>query len=612
MGIGGAFNRFTAIVLLVFSQLLQAETAPFEFLYIEANEGTASGGHVAARLGDEVFHYQHVSPGLLRLYRDDFQWFTRHYGTHENRNIHAHPIKLPATALQRLYDGLEHRRLVQDEQYATLQSVSRQIALLRLLRTRQQTGLAYLSVAGAGLFNRMETTTQEPSLVALRQEVEDHSGTGMLQQKITALTQELEHPHTMLQPHDNTEFSRLNYRPITFSAAENYKDLLLLRCALEVLIHAHPLQQNITLEPAPAEFILGSQQKQALERYRQKLHEELRGLALNPHPDKALALISGMAQLAVISRSIDSGKLLFLNTRENPPAIQKNGQHIEHGGILQALFTNAREQWLQAKARLDQTENLSELDYRLLEKAANAFMYFRLSMASPAPADLVGFQTVPEKNAELALPRSDLPDAEIQAAITQLEQLQANLTAQLYALYGYNLILRNCVTELLLTLNEILPDNSPETNAFKQIGLQPFAFIPFASYALIESSYDATKSHLLPSHRNRLLELAETTENPAWIALRESNTLSATLYQAQTQTPAFLFFTEDAIWPRPLQGYLNTALGLVQMGSGVLSLPWDNGETLKLGASGLLVSLPELFFFNIRKGTYPEWTQPIP
>jgi len=180
----------------------------------------------------------------------------------------------------------------------------------------------------------------------------------------------------------------------------------------------------------------------------------------------------------------------------------------------------------------------------------------------------------------------------------------------MHALYGYNLIGRNCVTELVSRLNEILPPHT--TAAVSQSVLQAFSFIPFVGYELMQINADANRSYLIPSHRNRLLARSKTLEDPSWVALRESNTVSAMLYPNQTQTPSFLFFTEDAVWPRPLQGSLNAATGLAQAASGVFSLPWDNGKRLKLGAGAILVSLPELLFFNIRKGSYPEWTRPAP
>jgi hypothetical protein len=47
----------------------------FDYLYIEANEGDSSGGHAALRFGGETFHFQHETPGILRLRRIDSDAF---------------------------------------------------------------------------------------------------------------------------------------------------------------------------------------------------------------------------------------------------------------------------------------------------------------------------------------------------------------------------------------------------------------------------------------------------------------------------------------------------------------------------------------------------------
>jgi hypothetical protein len=63
-----------------------------EYLYINANEGTASGGHAAIRFGDQVFHFEHRAPGILVLARDGFERFRHLYGDLENRTIRVSRI----------------------------------------------------------------------------------------------------------------------------------------------------------------------------------------------------------------------------------------------------------------------------------------------------------------------------------------------------------------------------------------------------------------------------------------------------------------------------------------------------------------------------------------
>ncbi|MGZ5018780.1 MAG: hypothetical protein ACXV8U_23680 [Methylobacter sp.] len=66
-----------------------------------------------------------------------------------------------------------------------------------------------------------------------------------------------------------------------------------------------------------------------------------------------------------------------------------------------------------------------------------------------------------------------------------------------------------------------------------------------------------------------------------------------------------MFFTDDNVLLRPVFGLVNTAVGIGQSVYGLFSWPLlDSGNNLKSGATGILMSLPELFFFNMRKGSY--------
>ena len=93
-------------------------------------------------------------------------------------------------------------------------------------------------------------------------------------------------------------------------------------------------------------------------------------------------------------------------------------------------------------------------------------------------------------------------------------------------------------------------------------------------------------------------------ENAFLAYLRESNTLSSSLYQFHDKDSFFIFFTDDKILPRPLFGAINTVAALGQTLYGLLALPFDSGKNLNSGIMGMAMSIPELVFFNIRKGTY--------
>ena len=130
-------------------------------------------------------------------------------------------------------------------------------------------------------------------------------------------------------------------------------------------------------------------------------------------------------------------------------------------------------------------------------------------------------------------------------------------------------------------------------------------FIPFLSFRIMGETWRVSSTEVEPSYRLRELGQAKTLENPLWVGLRESNVFSSSLYRWHGGDPAFVFFTDDLLLARPLAGGFNVAAGLAQSLSGLLTLPWDGGKNLRLGVKGALISLPELFFFNIRKGSFP-------
>ncbi len=88
------------------------------------------------------------------------------------------------------------------------------------------------------------------------------------------------------------------------------------------------------------------------------------------------------------------------------------------------------------------------------------------------------------------------------------------------------------------------------------------------------------------------------------MALRESNTLTATVYEGSLQDDHFLFFADGNPWLRPALGTANLVYGLAHAAAGLLSAPLDRGRRLRGGLEGAFYSLPELVGVSIRKGRY--------
>jgi len=133
--------------------------------------------------------------------------------------------------------------------------------------------------------------------------------------------------------------------------------------------------------------------------------------------------------------------------------------------------------------------------------------------------------------------------------------------------------------------------------------------IPFVSSQRVRKSWRVVAIDELPSLRRARAAQLRAQEDPAWVALRESNTLTSTLYTPGGDDSLFVFFTDDGVALRPLLGAFNLTAALVGTGVGLLRLPFDGGRALDAALRGAFFSLPELAFQNIRKGTF-EWIAP--
>jgi len=123
-----------AVLLVGLSSAAAAETGrSVEYLYIEANEGGSSGGHVALRLGDEVFHFEHRSPGVLVLGRDGFEHFRHRYSVLENRTIHVSRIPVGAESYDLLVERFRRRLFLQRRHWAAIESLREDGATLEQL-----------------------------------------------------------------------------------------------------------------------------------------------------------------------------------------------------------------------------------------------------------------------------------------------------------------------------------------------------------------------------------------------------------------------------------------------------------------------------------------------
>ena len=131
-----------------------------QYLYINASEDSASGGHVALKMGDEVFHFQHVPPGLLRIRRDDYAQFRDQYADRENRTIQVHHVEVSEATMDLLRERFNRILLIEDEQFDRREALENDRRLLAALLRLSSLGAAQsdpanrLVLRGAGAGSR--------------------------------------------------------------------------------------------------------------------------------------------------------------------------------------------------------------------------------------------------------------------------------------------------------------------------------------------------------------------------------------------------------------------------------------------------------------------------
>jgi hypothetical protein len=170
---------------------------------------------------------------------------------------------------------------------------------------------------------------------------------------------------------------------------------------------------------------------------------------------------------------------------------------------------------------------------------------------------------------------------------------------------AYDLVTRNCVTELFREIELALAGVAPSRLARRPDATAPLAFVPFLAERAVRAHWQTGEHRTLLSYR-RATVAAQSAAPGGWrAALRESNTLTSALYEPHAGDSIFVFFTDDAVLARPLLGALNLTTGLVGSIAGLFQLPFDGGLMVARGLRGSAASVPELFFGNVRKGTFP-------
>ena len=564
-----------------------------EILYVTANVGAAAGGHVGLRLDDDVFHYQFYPDDRFLLVRESWDSFQLVYNRLRNRTIYGVGCPVPDRAFTRIKDHFSAVLASQKRDFFRHRFLLEQKELLAGLRS----GSLDIAVRGLGAFDAGQEESGSGQI--LRTRISAALGENYLQKRREALAARIK--RALAELYEGGSGGKKLVAKI-----EEISDLEKQQAAYGAILDATGLLDTALAAGIGAQLSL--EESNYLEYSLDRRLQVLVRLLVSERSDSGEAILVETARCLALIESLTAETLVTLDPYPDE-AVEKQLDHQEpellsYLNVLFDLLNRQRSRLLGGESaggdaaddyRYLQLENVNG---RLVEigRAIREGRGIRVSPDMMVPGRTRTFQ--------LAVPvlESDAADS----AQAWIERELASLERSLDEKYRYALIRHNCVTELLKNLNSSF---SAQAEAEESLGgwIDPAndrVAVPHDFFYHVSTRYRIEQHSRYPSRRIMQVEAMEAQNSPAAVWFREGNTVSTTLYKRREEDTPFLFFTDDVIWARPILGLANLLWSASHGLAGIVTLPAEGTEPVYQAVRGMFYSLPELVFFNIRKGTY--------
>ncbi len=580
-------NRAACLAL---AALLLGATAPavradggsaLGFVHVEANVGGASGGHTALRLGDRVWHFQLGHERLLGLKREDWELFRFKYNVLQNRPLHTAWVPVRAEALRRIRDHLNEVHLLQHRERNARAELRRDLGLTQALLGKREG----VPTRGAGLLDPQ--APPDPDGAALASRIDGQLGGGLagrIAQADAALAG--------LPADDPTA----------------WREAISWRAALHALRDAAPLAAGAAVSASGVP--LADAERASLIALRRGLEATIVRLADSTRPDRGGALWVALARHRAAGHSLEQDRLILVDPLPDDAHVLagravavRRAELAAVADFLEVRLASTR------RAVLDGGPPRERQIARLEALAARAAGYRHAAASGEPLREAEGALLVPQRSRDLPLPHS-LGSLAPPAGLEVLQRRLARAAERLSERWAYDLFRDNCVTALAETLDEAL--GGPEPVRAELGGHvasdEILAFWPLVYFGKVARRMRVSELETSAAHRSRELAALRGGAHPVALWARESNTLSSSIYRPRDADGSFLLFTDGSPWTRPLFGAVNLLWATADAGLGLASAPFDRGRRLERAGKGMLFSVPELFFVNIRKGTFDART----
>ncbi len=568
---------------------LANEGPSFGLIYVEANTGGASGGHLAIRVGPQVFHFQQYEDGFFRLERTPWPKFLHIYNDIENRPIYFAKTKIGKDKIERLEGHFLRLLMVQQQNFENLRRLENDVSFLKGLLKKNAPNIF---IEALGLFEDTDKSCKEMAL--LRHRVSDSLGKDFVRRQLHKLADEAKGLTVFEAINLDDPLDKRLGRPL-FSISEMESELLSMYMALLVLHGAVPIRSTLLYDVAP--LVPGFEP--LLKRLSKRIEGSVLRLLESKRPDRGFALLVEMARYQAVKKSLSSHRLLVLDVFDKDSQTVSFKHYENNLDGLRLLLQRLGRDLIDAQRRAVLESNLDEVQYSVLENLGSRFFELKNGLEKRCAIRIMNHQSIPRKGRNVQIPWP-VHISDKDKMVKAVTKAYKHFKKELKRLYYYNLITRNCVTHLV----DVLNDCRAETGLMFPHAV-PVPFIYFHSW---HASMDVSKTVFYPSYRSRQLRKLYEREYPLLVYLRECNTLSSRLYKPHPSDTAFILFTDDVLFVRPVYGLMNGLYGAINMAFGVATAPFDGGAKFFQGFWGVIYSVPELFLSNIRKGSF-VWTE---
>ncbi|WP_235594501.1 hypothetical protein [Leptospira noguchii] len=534
------------------------------------------------------------------MVRESYDDFAFDYNIISNRTSVLTRLKLTPQQISVLESGLNRLYLVQFRHLQNLEMLKKETKFLEELNSpEKKIGLratAYFtsknkSVLSKDLKSKLMTALGENFLKDLEQNLKD----------------EMLSPNNLLVKMEFSSFPEKMHKYVfPFFKPGSY---LKIRDILEGILFCQILREEWALNQ---EFKISNiqepltiKEKELLENFGQKQAEGLIQILSDQDPGWAYSALVTLARLHTIEESIRIGSPVFLSSfPDNSTIVYKEDSQDE-----QALHHFSKETWAivsLARKKISTLNELTEKEYQIWEDSSNRAFEFQEGIQTSIPVRVTSEKLLPQRENKFLIPMYLPENSTLQEYLIFAKQREKEYHTHLKKLYPFRILFENCTTEILKSAQNSF-DQKEIPFPGKKINFNfSLSFIPFyASYSVSNNWNNEGEKILLSYRRKKLAKLLEQNPNLKTRIL-ESFTFSSSIYKPNREDHFFPLFTDDVFWGRPLYGTVNLTAGFGASLIGIFTSPFDRGEKLQKGFQSLFFSLPELTFFNIRKGTFPS------